>query len=230
MRTSGNDLALLNTNGTERILVRPNAQNFNSMSACSDRYLLFDSYEDNKGKLIRTDADGANPLTLSEGSIIGSECSADGKWVMYDTGKKLFRLPVEGGSPTEIAASPLGLYGTISPDGNWIAYGYQEPGAVPLPKVAMIPATGGAPVHVFDWPGNVGGLSWSPDQKSLQYLQTRNGATNLWEQPIAGGPPRQVTNFSSGRIFSFAWSRDGKQLYLTKGDATSDVVLITNFR
>jgi hypothetical protein len=31
-------------------------------------------------------------------------------------------------------------------------------------------------------------------------------------------------------IFDFAWSRDGKQLMLAKGNETSDVILISNFR
>jgi hypothetical protein len=58
----------------------------------------------------------------------------------------------------------------------------------------------------------------------------RNGATNLREQPLTGGELRQITNFPSGRIFDFAWSRDGKQWLLTKGNQSSDVILIRNFR
>lgn len=66
----------------------------------------------------------------------------------------------------------------------------------------------------------------------MQFLLTRNGATNIWEQRLKGGEPRQITNFTSGSMFDFAWSRDGKQLYLAKGDVSSDVILIlmSNFR
>jgi len=56
------------------------------------------------------------------------------------------------------------------------------------------------------------------------------GLANLWEQPVAGGPRRQITNFTSGLIFDFDWSRDGKQLFLAKGEINSDVILISNFR
>jgi len=84
-------------------------------------------------------------------------------------------------------------------------------------------------MHVFARPSGAATFRWSPDQKGLQFTLTRKGATNIWEQPLMGGPPRQVTNFASGRIFEFAWSRDGKQLFLAKGDVTSDVVLISNF-
>jgi hypothetical protein len=64
----------------------------------------------------------------------------------------------------------------------------------------------------------------------LQYLLTKNGATNVWEQPLVGGAPKQITNFTTGQIFDFSWTRDGKQLLLAKGEMTSDVVLISNFR
>jgi Tol biopolymer transport system component len=73
-------------------------------------------------------------------------------------------------------------------------------------------------------------MRWSPDGKGLQYLLTRGGATNVWEQPLTGGDAHQVTRFASGRIFSFACSRDGKQLLLTRGNESSDVILISNFR
>jgi hypothetical protein len=35
---------------------------------------------------------------------------------------------------------------------------------------------------------------------------------------------------TSGRIFDFSWSRDSKNLFLAKGETTSDVILINNFR
>jgi hypothetical protein len=50
------------------------------------------------------------------------------------------------------------------------------------------------------------------------------------EQLLTGGAPRQVTNFTSGLIFDFAWTRDGKDLLVARGELTSDVVLISNFR
>ena len=87
-----------------------------------------------------------------------------------------------------------------------------------------------SPLHVFTKPMGAYTLRWSPDGKGFQYLLTRKGASNVWEQPLSGGPPRRVTNFTSGVIFDFAWSREGENLLLAKGDVTSDVILISNFR
>jgi Tol biopolymer transport system component len=229
VRSRASDLELINADGTQRALLRPNLRNYGSVSNCGDRYIVFDSYEENKIRLLRTDADGSNPLKLIE-DVRASDCSPDGTWVLFTSGLKLFRLPVQGGTPTEVASTPYGATGVISPDGKWIAYTFSEGDPVPLPRLAVIPATGGTPLHVFTRPSGANGVRWSPDQKSVQYLLTRNGATNIWEQPLAGGPPRLVTNFTSGLIFNFSWTRDGKQLLLSKGEDTSDVILLSNFR
>jgi serine/threonine protein kinase len=229
VRSRGSDLFLMNADGSQRTLLRPDILNYNSMSSCGERYLVFDSYEENKRGLLRTDADGSNPLKLTE-DVLTSDCSPDGKWVLYVSRHKLYRLSIEGGTPMEVASSPHGiLFGRISPDGQWIAYVYHEDSPMAPDKTAIIPASGGSPLHVFGWPFGAVGLRWSPKQKGVQYLLTKNGATNVWEQPLAGGALRQITNFTSGRIFSFSWTRDGKQLLLAKGESTSDVVLISNF-
>jgi eukaryotic-like serine/threonine-protein kinase len=235
VRSGDGELDLINSDGSQRTTVMPQARNYGAMSACGDRYLLFDSYDGTKSELWRTDADGSNPTRLVNEYIGEDDCSLDGKWLVYDTGTgagtKLYRLPVEGGSPTEIASAPGGGGNPrISPDGKFVAYDLQEGSPVPQAKFAVIPAGGGSPVHVFPRPSGSGWAHWSPDGNGLQYMLTRKGATNIWEQPLAGGEPHQVTDFTSGRIFAFSWSRDGKQLFVARGSETSDVVLISNFR
>jgi hypothetical protein len=57
---------------------------------------------------------------------------------------------------------------------------------------------------------------------------------NLWAQPVGalGAPvvaPKQVTNFSDLRIFSYAYSPDGKQMVFARGRTVTDGVLISHF-
>ena len=73
-------------------------------------------------------------------------------------------------------------------------------------------------------------IHWTPDGQAVAYIRTRGGVSNIWSQPLDGSPPKQLTDFKSDRIFNFAWSRDGKQLALSRGVVNSDVVLISNFR
>jgi hypothetical protein len=113
--------------------------------------------------------------------------------------------------------------------GKMIAYQYLESAPVGVSRIAVAPDAGGTPLHDFV-PAGENGLHWSPDGKGVQFLLTRNGATNVWEQPLSGGAPRRVTDFTAGLLFDFAWSRDGTQLLLVKGKNTSDIILVSNFR
>ncbi len=52
---------------------------------------------------------------------------------------------------------------------------------------------------------------WSPDGKSLAFISSRSGSTQLWIMPASGGEARKLTDFPGG-VSSFAWSRSGKFL------------------
>jgi Tol biopolymer transport system component len=173
-------------------------------------------------------------MTKLADRVAESECSPDGKWLVYRSSAqnvdKIYRLPVEGGTPTELATAAGGGDSLISPDGKFIAYTYEEGSPVPSVKVAIIQAEGGAPLHVLETPAGFQSLRWSPDGKAFQYVLTRNGAGNVWEQSLSGGNPHQVTHFTSGLIFDFSWSHEGKQMLLSRGERISDVVLISKFR
>ena len=79
-------------------------------------------------------------------------------------------------------------------------------------------------------PALAGEPRWAPGGEAVDYVLTRNGVSNLWRQKLSGGPPKKITNFESGQIFDFGWSRDGRQLAVTRGSESSDVVLISNFQ
>ena len=65
-------------------------------------------------------------------------------------------------------------------------------------------------------------VSWTPDGRGVAYAKDGN----LWVQPLSGGAPRQLTRFTDGRpIRSFAWSRDGQRLAITRSTVTNDIVL-----
>ncbi|PYV61361.1 MAG: hypothetical protein DMG97_43380 [Acidobacteria bacterium] len=94
-----------------------------------------------------------------------------------------------------------------------------------------MPFEGGEPIKVFDALTPIGRLiRWAPDGRAVTYIVTSAGVSNIWSQPIDGGAPKQLTNFKSDQMFWFDWSRDGKQLAVSRGTVTSDVVLISNFR
>jgi Tol biopolymer transport system component len=74
-------------------------------------------------------------------------------------------------------------------------------------------------------------VRWSPDGKHLDYIDGRSGVDNVWEQPLTGGAPKQLTNFTTDEnIIDFTWSADGSALLLIRDRGSIDVVLISNFQ
>jgi Tol biopolymer transport system component len=69
--------------------------------------------------------------------------------------------------------------------------------------------------------------TWAPDGRSLIFFNTAAGVSNLMRQPLSGGAPTPITEFTSEVIFSYALSPDQKQLAVVRGRVTSDVVLIS---
>ena len=72
-------------------------------------------------------------------------------------------------------------------------------------------------------------LRWSPDGQALTFAADHDGVANVWAQPLDGGPPKQLTDFKVEGRFLFDWSRDGKQLIITRRRWPSDLVLLRNF-
>jgi Tol biopolymer transport system component len=70
---------------------------------------------------------------------------------------------------------------------------------------------------------------WVTD-RSLVYSLTQGNVGNLWELPLDGSAPRQLTRFDKDLIFSYAYSPDGKLLATARGSVNGDLVLIRNFR
>jgi Tol biopolymer transport system component len=91
---------------------------------------------------------------------------------------------------------------------------------------SVVPVEGGEPVKVAQLNGTR--LQWTPDSTSIVYIDSKNGVSNLWSQPVKAGLPRRITNFTSGVIFDFANSSDGKQIILARGSVNSDVIMINN--
>jgi len=235
--SDGFELNSYKSDGSDKSLVFKDEWPGQSLSVCGDgNHIIFMSlHAGNSVNIWRIDANGGNFVQLTQGSLDQSaNCSADGKWFVYsssDGGKfTVWRANIDGRSPQQL--TDISSYTpTISPDGKFVAYLYGEGGAAAFKlKIAVISSTGGAPIHQFDVPpGKDGNLRFTPDGYGIAYAVTDDhGVGNLWMQPLAGGAPKPITDFKADRVFDFAWSRDGKQLAVSRGRVNRDVVLLTD--
>ena len=181
----------------------------------------------------RMDMDGSNMKQLTDGKVdIYPAISSDGRWVVFtkiNAGKYILMKVPSGGGPAAQLTDYNSNLSTVSPDGKWIAFGY-APGKNQPFSLAIVPFAGGQPAKVFPLPATAGGpLRWTPDGHAISFLNGVNGADNIWEQLVEGGPPKAVTHFTSDKIFWFDWSRDGR-LALSRGTDQTDALLIKNFQ
>jgi DNA-binding winged helix-turn-helix (wHTH) protein/Tol biopolymer transport system component len=234
MTTDGDGrLRMMGEDGTA-FSILGNVHDVSWFTLCGHTVVLT-SNESNSTALLRLDADGTILRKLATGNLWSPTCSPDNRFVYFvnwEQPEKIRRIPLEGGAAVEVVQvlgdSIMGNV-SVSHDGKYIAYPYSAyTGTIPGRHLAIVPASGGPPVAIFNLPGeswNVGPY-WSSDSKSLQYLQIRDGISNIWAQPLDGGSPRQLTHFTSGRIFDFTWSTDYSRLFLTRGSVSSDIVLL----
>ena len=233
---SGNwELYLIDAHGGNARQITANSGYLNVFPSVSPdgRYIAFCSGTPGGGPHIwRIDIDGFNRQQLTNQWDMLPQWSPDSEWIVYESqagsGIEIWKVAVNGGQPVRIHEKFTRLP-TVSPDGKQFACYYRDDPNAPF-KLAVLPIEGGQPTKTFDASDALRLLRWTADGRGIVYVLTRGGVSNLWAQPLDGGQPKQLTNFTSDLIFSFDVSRDGKQLALSRGTVTSDVVLISNFR
>jgi serine/threonine protein kinase len=236
-RTGENwDLWISNAGGSEAKQLTTDAFIDHEPSVSADgRYVVFQSNRSGSRNIWRVDMDGSNLKQLTEGNYVDSNpvCSADGSviFVSQRSGTAgIWKVSIDGGSPVQLTNRPAQLP-SISPDGKLIAYFYVDENANNQPRLAIMPFEGGEPVKTVELPRSVQPIAfgWLPDGRSVAYLDNRSGILNVWSKPLDGGAPRQLTNFKSEFVSSFAISRNGK-IAAYRFSATRDIVLIKGFR
>ena len=158
--------------------------------------------------------------------------SSDGKEILFDredsdSQRHLFRIPVSGGPAARVSDLPIGHAWSIA--GDSILCSFFDPAASHFRR-GIVSLHSGQLLRALNFPGRTWGLIFTPDGQSITYVDNHDGSSNIWSVPTEGGTPRKLTDFTSQDIFDFAWSRDGKQLVLSRGTQYSDAVLIRNFR
>lgn len=233
------DIWIMNGDGTgQKQLTSDAGSSFYPSVSADGRYIVFQSDRAGNGNVWRMDSDGGNPKQLTTDGGVFPNCSPDGKWVVYTvttSGKNsIWKVPIDGGAPAPFPLNDLNDTATrpfFSPDGRLVALNYLPVGSDWQLRIAAMSFETAQPAKVFPIMtiDPMREIRWTADGLGLTYIETRQGVSNLWSQPLDGGKPVQLTDFKSDLIFSWDWSRDGR-LACARGTQTSDVVLISDFR
>jgi len=234
-----------NADGSGRVRLLENDGVGFGANACGSGDVLVTGrvLEENEPNVWRLDMTTGELRQLTFGKDIEkASCTPDGKWIVYSDSAgesghgTISKVSVDGGKPVELAQgtdfSPL-----LSPDGRLIAYARTEgQGARAKSKIVVQRIEDATIVKEMEIPPTFGWhkLGWAPDGNALTFVHNTTGSVqNVYLQPLAGGPPVQLTHFDSepGLVAAYAWSRDGKKFALTRARYNdTDVVMFSGFR
>jgi serine/threonine protein kinase len=193
--------------------------------------VVFIKFQNGDQNVWRMDSTGSNVKQVTSDKVdINPVCSQDGKWLFFLNvlaGEKLVRVPIDGGTQETISDLPVAQTFDISPDGKIAAFPTLEHSGEHKEMLAVVDIEARKVIRTVEFERQrAGSLHFARDGKAVIYPVREGGVDNLWSQPLDGSKGKQITTFTSERIFDFHWSLDGKQLALVRGHTDSDVVLI----
>lgn len=232
---SGNaEIWSMNSDGSDKRQLTSDATP--KLSPCvpgDGKYIFYSVVGYERGSLARSDIDGRNTIKLD--GRWGASCSAKSNRILYfsnldgtETGLSRDSSAVD----SRVAVKTKMIVNlAYSPDGDRIAYVYWDD-ASRRHGFEVLNLKDGS-TRSYELPSTAVQknsetqfvLRWTPDGKNISFVNDENGFANIWLLPLNGEKPRRVTSFNDNLIFSFAWSRDGKQLAVTRGTLTSDAIL-----
>jgi tricorn protease len=139
-----------------------------------------------------------------------------GDSIVFVANGNVWSVPKSGGTAVRLTSAPgQDMLPRVSPDGKWIAY---TEAAKAGTDIWVIPAAGGPAKRLTFHPATEAGtggrhgpdnmvVTWTPDSKNVVYLSKRDQwnswIQNLYEVPVAGGPPTALPIDSAVGLATF---------------------------
>jgi len=176
-------------------------------------------------------SDGAELQPIAEGIVAqGSSCwSPDGRWIVTGgsdaTGLGLFKISLDGGSPVRLVSGPA-LNPVWSPDGTLIVYAGTNVSTF-APLLAVRPDGTGVELPHISLRRLGEHVRFSPDGKSLIYMQGLLASQDFWLLDLASMKSRPLTRLQNrAAMRTFDVTTDGKQIVFDRLRENSQVVMI----
>jgi hypothetical protein len=147
----------------------------------------------------------------TRGRMEAPNWTRDGSSLIYNSGGRLYQLPVTGGTPQLIETgryTRLNNDHGLSPDGKLLAISDGTDGGS---RIYLVPAAGGEPRLITPqapsyWHG------WSPDGRTLAYCAERDGNYDVYTISVDGGNETRLTT-AQGLDDGPDYSPDGQYIY-----------------
>jgi serine/threonine protein kinase/sugar lactone lactonase YvrE len=202
--------------------------------APDNQAIFFASNRTGQAHVWRMNTDGGQPtqITQKEGGF-PLFMAPDGQWIYYLHGlqRTLWRVSANGGTEQLVVNQNRDSFAG-SPDGLQVAFADLHGQAHGL-KIVWL--ADGRTRQTFPLPAPqalLRRLAWLPDGNSVAYLLSDQSYEKyaLWQQPLAGGPPRRIAALGDEGIGAFAIAPDGKSFAIVQGGWRHDAVLLKGLK
>ncbi len=199
--------------------------------------IVYDSNQSGAAHLWKLDLQsGAETQLTSGGSETSPRCDESGMWVYYlgqaVSGETyIFKIAAAGGTPVQLDKRIALGEPILTPDGKRVVFAtFGKDGKVRGTWTDLETGMPGKEIGVsVTVDPNFRLVRMSPDGKWVVFDDVRTGTPNLWALQLGGEKEqKQLSHFTSGMMWDFKWSRDGKWIAIARGMNPSDVVLFTD--
>jgi len=179
-------------------------------------------------------AGGSQPVQLLKGLSMFPIVTPDDRSVIFLTGSTGIQspwiMPIEGGEPKQIVNAFAGVNSVdVTRDGRRLMFFTSNPQNQFAIVVCDLPACANRVDVSLPPKFRYVTTKFTPDGQGYAYVDSTG--MNVWTRSFKGGDPRQITQFTDGRIvMALAYSRDGKRLAVARSTTTNDIVLIKGLK
>ena len=232
-------LSILNQDGSSRTSITTDTP-VGQPASCGVGKIAYTKLVNNSTEIWLMDLSGENRRLIQKNAAFPN-CSPDGKDLIYtSTNNQVMRVAVAGGTPIVLNhPGKITDSNAWSHDGKKIAYleiSKQEGSQNTQTAMVVLDASNNQVLQSIPMNLPVNqiacnscgdqNLKFAPDDSGVYFLSTPGSVSNLWLQPLSGGAPRQVTNYTEDQIAGYGWSPDLKHFAVARVKRTRDIVIM----
>jgi len=186
--------------------------------------IVFSRVQNDRRGIWRADGEGRGAVEVGTSAAGRVTVTPDGKQAIFlslESGvQSVWTVPIPGGKPVQLA-NVFAFQPVPSPDGRMLTFVSLDDERRAAIAVCDMPDCSSR--RTLPLPRRPAALQWTPDGRGLAYATL----SNIWVQPLGGGPPHQLTHFPDDdrRIQDFEWSADGRRLAFSRSRTTWGIVL-----
>ena len=193
---------------------------FESVAWTAGGKIVYSAEEGDRLHISIMDADGLNlkRLTRGPGNEVEVATTRDGKYIVYQSEGKIWRIDSGGGHALQLTHGAMDVHPDPSADSRFVIYASftgWSPGIAGEPTLWRVPIQGGAPIELSPAPASIPKVS--ADGKLVAFKYFPGSDPQLSPHQIGlmsseGGPPTRIFDKAPPMVSDIFWAPDGKAL------------------